>query len=242
MIPTMRETHPTPTPSEESASELTEQYEFYMIMKEPLSDYLYTDTDNIHALQSMHKPTFELYDDEEAFQEAMKNILYTNQNEHEQTGKQAEIWEKLHQFHQDFEPEWQEYIDPGIDKRYWTELWAAVYEGTKEAIKEKKPIRVKPCFQVFVRRLHHEKKECDRILDTMHKKHTLLCHEIESNRKPKVFERDQFNQLMIRVITAPDPCIKTTQNERSFEDKVESFAEKIQNEILNETNSNEESV
>ncbi len=203
-----------------------------MIMKDPLCDYLYTDPDNINALQSMHKPTFELYKDEAAFQEAMKNILYSDQKEQDQTGKQGEIWLKLQHFHNDFEPEWQEYIDPGIDKRYWTELWAAAYEGVQKALKEKGSINIKPSFQVFIRRLHHEKKECDRILQTMHQKHTQLCHDVTGNRKPKTYDRENFNNLIIKVITAPYPSIENTHNEVCFKNKIEAYAEKIQNKIL----------
>ena len=224
------------------APKLEDQYEFYMIMKEPMSDYLYNDPDNIHALQSIHKPTFELYNDEEAFHEAMKNILYTDQSEQDQTGKQAKIWDQLHHYHNNFEPDWQEYIDPGIDKRYWTELWAAAYEGVQKALKEKSTLSVKPSFQVFVRRLHHEKKECDRIFGTMHKTHNKICDDLASSRKPKTFARDRFNQLIIKVITSPDPSIKSTNNVRSFENKVEGFAEKIQNQILDGANADERST
>jgi hypothetical protein len=238
----MTATQPTSPSSVENTTKLTEQYEFYMIMKQPLSDTLFSDPDNIHALQSMHKPTFELYQDEAAFQEAMKNILYTDQNEHDQTGKQAETWNKLHHYYQDFAPDWQEYIDPGIDKRYWTELWAAAYEGVQQALKEKKSLCVKPSFQVFVRRLHHEKKECDRILRTIHDKHNKICHELTGNRKPKVYERDHFNHMIIKVITSPDPSIKATHTAHSFENKIESFAEKIQNQIIDGANADEQST
>lgn len=223
--------------SNQPEKQLEAQYEFYMIMKQPLSDYLYSDPDNIHTLQSIHKPTFELYNDEEAFNLAMKNILYTDQNKCDQVGKQKETWEKLHDFYDKFTPDWQEYIDPGIDKRYWTELWAAAYEGVHKSFQQNKNICIKPSFQVFVRRIHHEKKECDRILKTIHKTHQNLCKDLTGSRKPKVYDREPFNQLIIKVITSPNPSIKHTRNAASFESKIETYAEEIQEEILEQKQS-----
>ena len=219
-------------------SRLEDQYEFYMLMKQPLTQYLYEDPDNIHCLQSMHKPTFALYQDEEAFHQAMKNILYTDQTEKEQEGKQAEIWKKLQQYHQDFSPEWQEYLDPGIDKRYWTELWAAAFEGIQKAAKEQTNISIKPSFQVFVRRLHHEKKECDRLLKAMHETHQQVYKKDIGNQVSKTLPRDSFNSLVIKVITDPSPSIQEAHKPENFEDKVDFFAESIQNEIVTTKASN----
>ena len=201
--------------SENDPEAIREKFYFYSTFSNPTASYLFDETSNINQLRHCRSITFSMYADEENFMDAITRILYTDECIETQSRQCQAKWKFLNDEYKDFQPGMIDFVDPQEDTRYFSEIWhTLLIEHT-----------TKPAFEIYVRMLHHEKKELDRIFYELYSKKK----EQEWPARFKNLERMdiiQFRNLMIECLVSPTMNIKKIRSKSEFEENMENFASK----------------